>query len=253
MTKANYRPLDNAPHVLFEVEATGAAYNSAEDWELVLNAAEIGDAKARKFEVIVPGRDGKLDLSDALGGVYYENREVKMRFTCVNYETERFHLLASTVRNAIGGKTVRVVFDSDRAYFWRGRASVDVEWGGLNYSTLTVSVDAEPYKYSAISSYEPWMWDPFNFVTGVITQASDVELAGAPVSVTLPTDQARGKPTLWLNTGSARARLAGEQTWHALKAGANVFPEIRMNPDAEVTLVLDGTGSVGVEYRVGSL
>lgn len=253
MTKATYTPLSNAPYVTFEIEGTGYVYNSATDWNLVLNRFEIADAEARKYAVLVPGRDGTLDLSDALGGVYYENREIEIRFYCVNYTAERFHLLASTMRNVLDGNTTRVVFSDDLAFFWRGRPQVSAEWGGLNYSVVTVTMSAEPYKLNAISSYDAWKWDPFNFVTGVITQTDDIILNGSTETLTLPMDPARGKPTLWLNTGSARAKLSGEQTWHTLKAGANLFPEIRMSPTSEVTLMLDGTGSVGVEYRVGSL
>jgi len=253
MTKETYTPLDNAPYVLFEEDGGTVVYNSAEDWNLVLRSFEIEDANARRFAVEIPGRDGVLDLSDALGGVYYENRKIVLNFACVNFVTERFHLLASIMRNALDGKVMRLTFSGDLAYFWRGRAQVDAEWGGLNYSVITVTIDAEPHKYSVISSYEPWEWSPFNFVTGVITQASDIALTGGTVTVTLPVDPARGKPTLWLNTGSAKARLSSDQKWHTLKAGANLFPEIRMSATAEVQLLLNGTGSVGVEYRVGSL
>ena len=275
MTKATYEPLSNAPYVMFTVEDTGKQYKSttdvttsttttvngvetttttvvAEGWDLVLTGFTIEDAQARKYQVQVPGRDGVLDLSDALGGVYYENREIEMRFSCVNYVAERFHLLASTMRNAIDGRTVRVIFSDDQAYFWRGRPQVTAEWRG-RFSTIVVSMSAEPFKYSTTSSYEPWLWDSFNFVTGVITQQSDIALTGSTVTLTLPIDHARGKPTLWLNTGSAQAKLSTDKNWHTLKGGANVFPEIRQSADSAVTLMLNGTGSVGVEYRVGSL
>lgn len=253
MTKETYTPLDSAPYVLFEADSGIAIYNSAEDWDLVLRSFEIEDANARRFAVAIPGRDGVLDLSDALGGVYYENRKIVMNFVCVNFVSERFHLLASTMRNALDGKVMRLTFSGDLAYFYRGRVQVDAEWGGLNYSVITVTMDAEPHKYNVISSYDPWKWSPFNFVTGVITQASDVVLNGGTETVTLPPDPARGKPTLWLNTGNARARLSTEQTWHTLKAGANLFPEIRMSATEQTRLLLNGTGSVGIEYRVGSL
>ena len=253
MTRDNYKPLGNAPFVLFEEDGGTATYNSAEDWDLVLRSFDIEDANARRFAVTVPGRDGTLDLSDALGGVYYENRKIVLEFACVNYIPERFHLLAATMRNALDGHMVRLVFSDDQAFFWRGGAQVDAEWGGLNYSAITVTIDAEPHKYNAISSYEPWLWDTFNFVTGTVTQTADVVLNDSTETVTLPIDPARGKPTLWLNTGSARVRVSGEQTWHVLKAGANLFPEIRMSASSETLVVLNGTGSVGVEYRVGSL
>ena len=132
MTKPTYEPLENAPYVLFTVEDTGEQYRSstdvttqvtttvngvetttevvvAEGWDLVLNSFSIEDAKARKYEVQVPGRDGALDLTDALGGVCYENRAIEMRFSCVNYVSERFHLLVSDIRNALDGRIVQAV------------------------------------------------------------------------------------------------------------------------------------------------
>ena len=255
MTRETYDFSDypDASYVTITVEDTSAEYNTLEDWNLGLTLVTIGDPLARKFEVVVPGRDGTLDLSDALGGIYYENRQIEIRFTCLNYDTERFHLLSSTIRNAIDGKMCRFVFSDDLAFFWRGRPQVAAQWPNIEHTDIVITLNAEPYKYNVTSSYDPWEWDSFNFITGTVTQTSDVILNDSTETLTLPIDPARGKPTLWLNTGSARARLSGEQTWHTLKAGSNVFPEIRMSATAERTLVLNGTGSVGVEYRVGSL
>lgn len=255
MSQATYdfSDYESASYALVTVESSMAEYNTLEDWNLALTKVTISDADARRYEVTVPGRDGILDLSDALGGVYYENRAIELRFVCLNYTTERFHLLASTIRNAIAGKTCRFTFSDDLAFFWRGRPQIDAEWPNVEHTELVISMSAEPYKYNVTSSYEPWIWDSFNFETGVITQTSDITLTGGTETVTLPIDPARSKPTLWLNTGSARARLSSDNTWHALSAGANVFPEIRMSADAESTLYLNGTGSVGIEYRVGSL
>lgn len=243
----------DASYATILVEENGASYETATDWNLILTEVHINDPQARKFSVTVPGRDGILDLSESLGGVYYENRTIEMHFVCLNYTTERFHLLASTIRNAIEGRMCRISFSDDLGYFWRGRPQVDVSWLEVEGTELIIKAEVEPYKYSATSSYEAWKWDSFSFVDGVITQQSDITLDGSTETVTLPRDPARGKPTLWLNSGTVRARLSSESTWHTLKAGANVFPEIRMSADAGVSLLLNGTGSVGVEYRVGSL
>jgi len=183
----------------------------------------------------------------------YDNRQITMRFVCQNYTTENFQLLAATIRNAIKGKTCRVSSSSDLGFFWRGRPDVEAAWPALEHTELTITMDAEPYKLNSVSSYDPWLWDSFSFVNGVVTDDSDISLDDETKTVVLPKDPARGKPTLWLNTGSAKARVSTDQTWHVLKSGANVFPEIRMSADTAQTLLLNGTGSVGVEYRVGSL
>ncbi len=255
MTQATYDVSDHpdASYAIITNEDRDVQYNTVDDWNLVLTGVSIGDPKVRKYEVSVPGRDGVLDLSNALGGVYFENRSIELSFACINYTTERFHLLASTVRNAIEGMKCRVTLSDDLAYFWRGRPQVEVVWPAMDHTELVISMSAEPHKYSVYGSYEAWKWSPFNFHTGVVTQEDDVVLTGSVVRVTLPIDPARTKPTLWLNTGAAQARLSTQRSWKTLTAGANVFPEIRMSDSSEVVLELNGTGSVGVDYRVGSL
>ena len=252
MTQATFAPPSWVQYATITVEKSGTVYNTLTDWSMTLTDGTVGDPELRKHEVTVPGRDGALDLSEALGGVYYDDRRITMTFRCVNYTLERFHLLASTIRNAVEGKTCRITFSDDLGYFWRGRPTVDVTWS-TPYSLVVVRVDVEPYKYSVTSSYDPWVWDSFSFVDGVVTDESDITLTGGTESVSLPRDPARGKPTLWLNSGNARARLSTDSNWHVLKGGANLIPEVRMSADGAVTLLLNGTGSVGIEYRIGSL
>lgn len=242
-------------YCIFTVDGTGEEYNSL-DWMLILTNCEIEDAPARRYEVEVPGRDGKLDMSEALGGVYFENRRIELTFACINYTTQRHLLLASTVRNAIDGKLCRLVISSDLGYFWRGRCQVDATRLGIEGSELVVTMDAEPYKYDTISSYDAWEWDPFNFETGVIVQLDDIVLDNETVEVELPIDPARSKPIIWLTSGSSgsvSAKMSGEASWHPLRSGKNTIPEVRMSATADTVLMLEGTGTVGVEYRIGSL
>lgn len=248
----------DSPYAVFTVEATGATYD-ARDLGLMLSSAEIPDPEARRREIKVPGRDGALDFTEALGGVYFENRELVLTFVGNATSSERFRLACSTLRNALDGKLCRLVLSDDLGYFWRGRPSVAVERVGRRHLRAVVTFDAYPYKLQTVSSYEAWKWDSFSFVDGVITQVTDVRLVnGETKVVTLPRDPARQKVTLWLNvgqSGSVRARTNREaaSTYHLLRSGANHFPEIRMSADAETALYLTGTGSVGVEYRLGSL
>jgi len=242
---------DYGNYATFELE-DGTEYSTL-DWDFFRCGIEVSDPEVRRYEVRVPGRDGALDLTEALGGRYFDDRTVTVRLRCVNGTEEKFHLLASTVRNAIEGRVCKIVLSADQGYFWKGRPTVDAEWKPLGASDVTISAKVAPYKYSVTSSYDPWLWDSFSFVDGVITDESDITLTGGTTSVSLPKDPARGKPTLWLNTGNARARLSTDPNWHTLKSGANLIPEIRQSADGTVTLMLNGTGSVGIEYRIGSL
>lgn len=244
----------DVPYATFTVEKTNVSYNTKSAWKLFRAHFEIDDAELRRYEVVVPGRDGKLDLSDALGGTYFEDRNITMTFRCINYTSERFHLLASTIRNAIDGKKCRIVLSDDPAYYWSGRPQVEASWDG-DKSDIVITASVFPYKLSTVTGYEAWKWDPFSFVDGRITKQEDVVLENQTKSVSLPIDPARGKVTLWLNSGDVSAQMVayGDYTWHKLKSGVNTFPTIRLSDEKRVWLNLRGTGSVGVEYRLGSL
>lgn len=242
-------------YVLWTFEGTEREYDSR-DLGLFLCNVQIADPEARRYKVDVPGRDGTLDLTESLGGVYFDNREIQLEFACVNYTTARFHLISSQLRNLLDGRLVRMTLSDDIGYFWRGRCQIGTEREGLEATHIELTMDAEPHKYSVFGSYEPWKWSPFSFVDGVITQPEDIVLTNSTAEVTLPMDPARLKPTLWLNSGGSgtvSAKLSTDPTWHLLRAGKNVIPEIRQSDVAAVTLQLRGTGRVGVDYRVGSL
>ena len=198
-------------YATFSVEG-GQSYSTL-DWDFFRCGMEVSDPQVRRYEVQVPGRDGSLDLTEALGGVYFEDRKVTVELRCVNWTEEKFHVLASTVRNAIEGRMCRITLSADLGYYWRGRPTVEAVWNPLGASDVKITAKVAPYKYSVLTSYEPWQWSPFSFVNGVISQQSDVVLNNETKSVTLPKDPAKGKPTL----------------------------------------MLKGTGRVGVEYRLGSL
>lgn len=244
----------NLDHATFTDDASGTVEYDSRDWGFFLEAPTgIPDAKARRYEKTVPGRDGVLDLTDALGVVNFENRAIELSFVYQCGTQSNYHLMASDMRNTLDGKRWRVTLKHDASWYWVGRCQVDTSKVGAEAMRLVVRIDAEPFKRSVQSSYEAWKWSPFSFVDGVVTNPSDVELTGGTATVSLPRDDAASKVTLWLNSGSADAKTSTDKTWHALKPGANRIPEIRMSRDGATVLQLRGTGTVGVEYRLGSL
>ena len=78
------------------------------------------------------------------------------------------------------GKRVKVIFDDDMGYYYVGRATVVPDYDRKGQiGTFTVTIDAEPYKYSIVDSLEPWKWDTFSFVDGVIQGYSDIVVNGS--------------------------------------------------------------------------
>ena len=247
----------NSEFVTIIDNATGTTIN-LRGMDFLLASYNIPDPNAKKHEVQVPGRDGTLDLTEALGGVYFENRTIDIELNGNAVTSEQFQHRCSQLRNMLDGKVCKVIFSDDLAWYWLGRVSVDAERLGRHHMTIELHVDAYPYKLSLSGSYEPWLWDPFSFVDGEVTHPEDVVINNQTKTVTLPADPARQKVTLWLNTGSSgsvRVRTNREDpgAYHLLRLGRNRFPEVRMAADTETTLYLTGTGSVGVDYRHGSL
>lgn len=51
-----------------------------EEYGLYLIDREIGVATPNLYQTTVPGRNGKLDLTDFYGDVTFQNRSIKMKF-----------------------------------------------------------------------------------------------------------------------------------------------------------------------------
>ena len=118
------------------------------DWgAIITNSDVIGTPEPNTVLLEVPGRSGRLDLSEVLtGDITYSNREIKLELAA---ETNRdkwveicFHIF-----NKFHGRIVHVTFDEDPGFYYVGRCSVSEPKRLASAGTFTVTIDAEPYKY----------------------------------------------------------------------------------------------------------
>ena len=63
---------------------TFGSKNTITDWDLLMISKNIGEAEAITNYVEIPGRDGTLDLTEALGEVKYKNRALTFDFDLFN-------------------------------------------------------------------------------------------------------------------------------------------------------------------------
>ena len=115
----------------------------------------------------IPGRDGALDLTEALGKLSYRNRTVKFS-GLFNGPEDLFHSVISEIMNRFDGRYIKAVFDPDREHYWTGRCTVTHEYIEKEVYGVTFTLIADPFKYGLYAADEDWLWDPFNFNTGVI-------------------------------------------------------------------------------------
>lgn len=237
------------------IEGTATKYHSYDDWGLyVTNTNYIKEPKQNTNYVAIPGRDGLLDLSDVVTGrPTYSGREIKILLAGhrnkVNWDS-----VLSTFRNNINGKICRLTFDNDKSYYWRGRIVIKDFESALNLGTFEVNIpDADPYKYDVLSSAEPWLWDPFNFETGVIVQAQAKVITGSG-SVTVPSGHMPTCPNIVVsNKISGTFSLVYDGKTYPLSVGDNKIPSVMIGGSSAVTLNFTGSATVQIVYRGGSL
>lgn len=236
------------------VEETGKTFHTLDDWQLALgNNNYIGEPKMETTYIQIPGRNGLIDASEAITG----RRVFKKRPLAFELGGKNPRLnwdgIISKMRNEIHGRVCRITLDNDRAYYWRGRVFLEDFDRFRELGTFTLSVpNAEPYKYSLTTSAEPWLWDPFNFETGIITYIGAVTISGTE-TITIPAGYMPTSPEIVVSDLSGSLTLDyGGQTY-TLTTGTNKIPSILVGGDSDVDLTFNGNAKVQIVYRSGSL
>lgn len=225
--------------------------------ELVVLGFGVSAPEPRLNLVEVPGRNAPLDLTDAIGPVTFETRQVW--FSCREFAgAKRFLLDWSTLLNRYHGQRVRVVFDDDPGYFYEGRCSLELDYINNDTRDLHFVLIADPYKYPVYSSDENWLWDPFNFETGVIRVYSNINVNGTRIVDVIAYEQPESpKFNVTLASGQASMRMLYDGDTYYLNNGANSFPQITIT-SADVHTDLNrftfiGRGTVSINLKGGIL
>lgn len=237
------------------VEGTNESYHTFDDWGLyITNTDIIGEPKQYTRYIEIPGRNGLLDLSETIAGrQVYTSREIKIVLAGAR-DKVTWSAAISILRNKINGKICRISFDDDKTYYWTGRIVIKDFSSALDLGKLTIDVPtADPYKYSIYSSTEPWLWDPFNFETDVITYIGAITVVGSE-SVTIPTGHMATSPEFVVSdkTSTDFTVSVGLATYKLIP-GSNKIPSIMVGGSSEVQLDFVGDAKVQIVYRSGSL
>lgn len=178
----------------------------------------------------IPGRDGDLDLTEALGDVYYNDRNLQISLV---HPSDVWYDDYEQLVSQFHGKQCHVKFGNDPDWYWTGRLEV----GAYSAKDHDLSMTAKvfPYKLSA------------DEITESITVSGATEETAETVTLTAGrmnvTPQAVVTGSITLKWGSRTVALS-EGTYYVsgllLTSGEN-----------EVDVW--GTGTVTFKYRNGSL
>ena len=224
--------------VTITVEGTNTSYHTYTNWGLyITNTNCIGAPEQYTKYVEVPGRNGLVDLSEAVAGrQVYTKREIKIQLAGAKNKTTWSSTL-SDIRNKINGKICRFVFDDDTTYFWRGRVEIKDFSSALNLGKFTINVPtADPYKYA---------------VTATTIGPTTISGSG---TVTVPAGTMPTCPEIIVtDKTSTNFTVTYSNVEYSLTSGTNKIPSILVGGASAVTLSFTGTAKVQIDYRSGSL
>lgn len=240
--------------------------NTWDDWKILpTERPVVAPPKPKTTYIVIPGGNGALDLSESLTGYpVYENRTGSFKFRVMNDYVE-WHERYTEIMEHLHGRSMNAILADDPNYFYKGRFSVDSWESGDTWSQITIGYTVDPYKWSVLSSVDPWLWDPFNFSNGVIleetfsnikidspndwtTYTFDANMFGrAPISPTFNVSNSNGLMVRFVN-----AYLGIDETVY-LVDGKNTIPDFVFYGQSSYILMFKGVGTVSIEFRVGRL
>ena len=119
--------------------------HSFEDLKLILTSTDIPPAEPKTNFIDIPGGDGSLDLTEALGDTKFEDR--KCTFTFTVFPGENPEEKKREVSNLLNGRRCKIILDKDPGYYWSGRCAVDkYKTRNVRIHEITIKATVSPYK-----------------------------------------------------------------------------------------------------------
>lgn len=195
---------------------------------IILESVDIEMPQAKISKVSIPGRNGDLDMSEALTGfVMYENRTITVQLGIGGKDAyvKKNNILMNYV-----GKIVQVSFSHISGYY-KGRCTVkSIEIDNDLHTTVVLSFDCEPFRYE----------------DAPITK--NVTLNGQTTTISCPNLQMPSQPTV---TTSSQTTIRYESQQVTVSKGEHLLP-FSLAPGSN-ELRVTGTGMFKITYQRGIL
>lgn len=201
------------------------------DYGLILTDCEITPPDLKTTIVDIPGRQGSLDLSEALCGRTYENRSIKCTFARKGdaRSAETIAKVEEFVQKVHGKYIKHIMIDGFDGYY-TGRCECEVAYGE-GKTEVVVTVDAYPYRQKDVTL------DPITFTD---SYAGTFENRTAPAYLKIT------------STAAFHIVMNGVDT--ALGAVTDYQSSIRLEPgNNDYTLTASDECTVTFSYTTGVL
>lgn len=195
---------------------------------LILSGVDIPPASPKTNFVDIPGGDGSVDLTEALGAVRYKDRECSFTFTV--FPSDDFEEKKREVANELNGKRFKITVDKDPDFYWDGRCVLDKYTSDKNVHTIVVKATVAPYKLKQ-------------------NQTTVIVPSGTRVSRTLWNSRRTVVPTI---TNAAEATIIFGGGTYTINPGTHKILNIELVEGAN-PVVVTSTAPVEFTYHEGDL
>lgn len=224
--------------------------NTWDDWHLIPATRPLFNPPTVKENMVnIPGGDGVLDLTASLAGrPTYNNRTGSWTFYVQNGFKD-WSTLYSEIMVYLHGQTFKAILEDDPAYFYEGRFSVNQWKSDKDYSQIVINYNVGPYKKEVNNTGSDWLWDPFNFETGIIRNYKNLSVL-MTLTVVVEGDIMDSIPVIIASASGMQVTYEGNT--YNLAKGVNTIPQIVLH-SGENTLVFTGQGTITIENTGGRL
>jgi hypothetical protein len=223
------------------------------DWHLIPSSRPVFNPPTPKTKFIdIPGGDGQLDLTTSLtGDTVYQNRTGSLEFIVDNGHQEWFTLY-SDIMDYLHGKLQRATLEDEPTFYYEGRFSVNKWKSDPHNSKIVIDYNVSPYKYEMHSSLEDWVWDTFNFETGIVREYKDLRVDGR-LDFIIVGRRMRVTPSFIVKSDDGTGmKVKFNGVTYDLHDGSSRVINIQ-TVEGENKLTFTGNGTVSIEYRGGRL
>ncbi len=203
--------------------------NTWSDWHLIPASRPLLNPPPVKTSIIeIPGADGALDLTESMAGrATFGDRTGSWTFYVDNGHGNWADIY-STIMTYLHGKQTTCVLEDDPLFYYEGRFSVNQWSSEASNSKIVINYEVGPYKLYSLDNGDRWIWDTFNFETGVLRSFRKMPVQfGEPLVVPIVGDIMDVIPTINVTFPSGTGiKLTYEEQTYDLKKGNNILDDV---------------------------
>lgn len=209
---------------------------------------DIGFPSPKTEYITVPHSSTVLDFTAMFGRPAFGMRTIKATMLYIGTWAD-WHTAINAFAKYAQGVLLNIVDTSDDAFYYVGRCNSVPTHDSYYMAPIEITWDCLPFKYAVQGTADPWLWDPFNFLTGIAVDTGSITVSGSgtmimpdspqPVTPHVTTD---ADMTIEYNGQTFKTGIITDQTI----AGFVVDTE-------QHTATITGTGTIKIDYRRASL